>query len=62
MILVLDQIDRIAEKDSEFLAILQDFAKDCVDRRILIIVFVANENLVPSFMRCKNIIISIISN
>lgn len=56
MVLVLDQIDRIAKKDAEFLGMLQDFAKDCADKGILIVVFVASESLVTSLMRSKNIV------
>lgn len=62
MVLVLDQVDRIAKKDTEFLGILQDFAKDCADKGTLIIVFVASESLVPSIMRSKNIINLIFCN
>nr|CAG8568349.1 3407_t:CDS:2 [Entrophospora candida] len=51
MVLVLDQVDRIAKRDQEFLGILQDFAKDCADKHALVIIFVASEGLVPQLMR-----------
>nr|CAG8552851.1 7490_t:CDS:2 [Entrophospora candida] len=51
MVLVLDQVDRIAKKDQEFLGILQDFAKDCADKHALVIIFVASEGLVTQLMR-----------
>ena len=59
IVLVLDQVDRIAKDDQKFLGILQDFAKDCVDKHTLVIIFVASEGLVPQFMRCKDVIILI---
>ncbi|CAG8852241.1 38157_t:CDS:2, partial [Gigaspora margarita] len=45
MVLILDQVDRIAKKDHEFLGMLQDFAKDCADRGSLVIIFIASEGL-----------------
>jgi len=54
MILVLDQTDRIAKQDPEFLRGLQDFAKSCADNEVLCIIFVASEGITPRLMRCKN--------
>ncbi|KAF0416967.1 hypothetical protein F8M41_007369 [Gigaspora margarita] len=54
IVLVLDQVDRIAKKDPEFLGILQDFAKDCADRGSLVIVFIASEGLVPQIMKSRS--------
>ncbi|RHZ65139.1 hypothetical protein Glove_319g144 [Diversispora epigaea] len=53
VVLVLDQVDRIAKNDSRFLEILQDFAKDCADRHSLIIIFIASEGLVPQLLRSR---------
>ncbi|CAI2190537.1 19455_t:CDS:2 [Funneliformis geosporum] len=44
IILVLDQVDRIAKQDPIFFGILQDFAKDHADRRSIIIVFIATRS------------------
>ncbi|CAG8628347.1 8774_t:CDS:2, partial [Gigaspora margarita] len=44
IVLILDQVDRIAKKDPEFLEILQDFAKDCADRGPLVIIFIATRS------------------
>ncbi|CAG8791496.1 16896_t:CDS:2, partial [Gigaspora rosea] len=51
IVLILDKINCIAEEDPKFLEILQDFAKDCADRGPLVIIFIANESLVPQFMK-----------
>ncbi|RHZ81271.1 hypothetical protein Glove_122g7 [Diversispora epigaea] len=53
MVLVLDQVDRIAKKDPVFLGILQDFAKDSADGGTLVIVFIASEGLVPQIMKSR---------
>ncbi|KAF0424565.1 hypothetical protein F8M41_006508 [Gigaspora margarita] len=45
MVLILDQVDRIAKKNYEFLEMLQDFAKNCADRGSLVIIFIASEGL-----------------
>ncbi|CAG8633033.1 3823_t:CDS:2, partial [Diversispora eburnea] len=54
MVLILDQVDRIAKKDLEFLRILQDFAKDCADLGSLDIIFVASEGIVPQIMKSRS--------
>ncbi|RHZ60327.1 hypothetical protein Glove_355g68 [Diversispora epigaea] len=54
VVLVLDQVDRIAKKDSEFLGILQDFAKDCADNYSLVIIFVASEGLVSRLLQSRS--------
>ncbi|RIB30791.1 hypothetical protein C2G38_2151768 [Gigaspora rosea] len=53
IVLVLDQVDRIAKDDPKLLGILQDFffAKDCADRGTLVIVFIASDGLVPRVMK-----------
>jgi ABC-type dipeptide/oligopeptide/nickel transport system ATPase component len=43
-VLVIDSVDILAEKKADFLALLQDFAKECADRGILRIVFVCTTN------------------
>ncbi|RIA83517.1 hypothetical protein C1645_833701 [Glomus cerebriforme] len=45
IVLILDQIERIAKKNQDFLGILQDFAKDHADRGSIIIVFVTPQLL-----------------
>ena len=45
MILVLDQTDRVAKQDPEFLRGLQDFTKSRVNDEALCIIFVANEGM-----------------
>jgi len=57
IVLVLDQIDRIAKQDPRFLGILQDFAKDCADKGTIVIVFIASEGLVPQIMKCRDVMI-----
>jgi len=59
IVLVLDQVDRIAKSDPKFLGILQDFAKDCADRGTLVIVFIASKGLVPQIMKCRDMIFNI---
>ncbi|CAG8723040.1 9736_t:CDS:2, partial [Ambispora leptoticha] len=54
IVLVLDQVDRIAKKDPEFLGILQDFAKSGADRGTLVIVFIASEGLIPQIMKSRS--------
>ncbi|CAG8714162.1 9854_t:CDS:2, partial [Ambispora leptoticha] len=54
IVLILDQVDRIAKEDPKFLRILQDFAKDCADKGTLVIVFIASEGLVPQIMRSRS--------
>ncbi|RHZ44228.1 hypothetical protein Glove_750g52 [Diversispora epigaea] len=54
IVLVLDQVDRIAKTDPEFLGILQDFAKDCADKGTLVFVFIASEDLVPQIMKSRS--------
>ncbi|RIA98869.1 P-loop containing nucleoside triphosphate hydrolase protein [Glomus cerebriforme] len=54
MVLILDQIDRIAKKDPEFLGILQDFAKDYADKGSIIIVFVSSESLIPRLLQSRS--------
>lgn len=43
MVLVIDSADRLAKKDPDFLAVLQDFAKDCADFGTLRIVFISSD-------------------
>jgi len=43
MVLVLDSVDRLAKGTPEFLAYLQDFAKDCADRGNLRVVFITSD-------------------
>ncbi|CAG8649106.1 7659_t:CDS:2, partial [Ambispora gerdemannii] len=54
IVLILDQVDRIAKEDPKFLRILQDFAKDCADKGTLVIVFIASEGLVPQIMKSRS--------
>ncbi|RIB18133.1 hypothetical protein C2G38_2037153 [Gigaspora rosea] len=54
MVLILDQVDRIAKKDHEFFGMLQDFAKDCADGGYLVIIFIASEGLVPQMMKSRS--------
>ncbi|RIB30803.1 P-loop containing nucleoside triphosphate hydrolase protein [Gigaspora rosea] len=54
IVLVLDQVDRIAKRDPMFFEILQDFAKDCADRGTLVIVFIASDGLVPRVMQSRS--------
>ncbi|CAG8684004.1 4047_t:CDS:2, partial [Ambispora gerdemannii] len=54
IVLVLDQVDRIAKKDPEFLGMLQDFAKSGADRDTLVIVFIASEGSVPQIMKSRS--------
>ncbi|CAG8532037.1 11459_t:CDS:2 [Scutellospora calospora] len=54
IVLILDQVDRIAKDDPKFLRILQDFAKDCADKGTLVIVFIASEGLVPQIMKSRS--------
>jgi hypothetical protein len=49
IVLILDQVNRIAKQDPDFLGILQDFAKDHADRGSIIIVFIASEGLHHNF-------------
>jgi hypothetical protein len=43
MVLVFDSVDRLAKGAPEFLAFLQDFAKDCADKGNLRIVFITSD-------------------
>ena len=43
MVLVIDSADRLAKEDPDFLARLQDFAKDCADFGTLRIVFISSD-------------------
>ncbi|RIA95722.1 P-loop containing nucleoside triphosphate hydrolase protein [Glomus cerebriforme] len=54
IVLILDQVDRIAKNDQEFLEILQDFAKDHADRGSIIIVFVSSEGLVQKLLKSRS--------
>nr|CAG8569419.1 11351_t:CDS:2 [Entrophospora candida] len=54
IVLILDQVDRIAMNDQKFIEILQDFAKVCADEGSLIVVFIASEGLVPQIMRSRS--------
>jgi hypothetical protein len=42
--LVLDGVDRVAARDVDFLALLQDFASDCADAGALRVVFVSSDS------------------
>ncbi|CAG8564346.1 5604_t:CDS:2, partial [Paraglomus occultum] len=54
IVLILDQVDRIAKEDPKFLRILQDFAKDCAEKGTLVIIFIASEGLVPQIMKSRS--------
>ena len=43
MVLVIDSVDRLAKGIPEFLAFLQDFAKDCADKGNLRLVFITSD-------------------
>jgi hypothetical protein len=53
MVIIYDNINRLARKNPEILDILQDDAKDNADERKYIAVFVCSEDSVPERMKCK---------
>ncbi len=53
LVVIIDNVNRLAEKNTQILEELQDFAKDTADDRILRVVFVANEGYALRFLEGK---------
>ncbi len=51
LVVVIDNINRLAQKDPNLLEALQDLAKDGADNGTLCIVFVASEGNAPRFLQ-----------
>ena len=51
-VLIIDNADRLAQKQQELLDLFQDYAKDTADKGIIAVVFMSNEG-VPRRMRSK---------
>lgn len=52
-VLVIDNINRLALKDPDLLWILQNWAKDCADKKNLCIVFVSSEGLGETLLQSE---------
>jgi len=50
-VLVIDDVNYLAEKSPDLLESLQLFAKDCADGRALYIIFVSTDGLAPSLLQ-----------
>lgn len=59
LVVVIDNVNRLAKKNPQILEELQDFAKDTADRRTLRVVFVASEGNAPRFLEGKKLSISL---
>jgi Cdc6-like AAA superfamily ATPase len=52
-VLIIDNVNRLAEKHREILYRFQDYAKDAADKGRVTVVFVSNEGRVPRRMKGK---------
>ena len=54
-VLIIDNANRLAEKQQELLDLFQDYAKNAADKGIVTVVFVSSEGRVPRRMMGKSI-------
>ena len=54
-VLIIDNANRLAQKNQELLELFQDYAKDSADERIVTVVFMSSEGRVPRRMMGKSI-------
>jgi hypothetical protein len=54
-VLIIDNANRLAQKNQELLDHFQDYAKDSADNGIISVVFVSSEGRVPRYMMRKSI-------
>jgi hypothetical protein len=52
-VLIIDNVNRLAQKSPDMLEMLQDFAKDCADRSHLLVMFVGSEGHAPCLLQSK---------
>jgi Cdc6-like AAA superfamily ATPase len=55
LVVVIDNINRLAKEDPKMLELLQDFAKNSADAGTIRIVFVASEGNAPGFLQGKRL-------
>jgi len=55
-VLIIDNANRLAEKQPELLDLFQDYAKAAADRGVATVVFVSSEGRVPRRMTGKSIL------
>jgi hypothetical protein len=57
--MIIDNANRLAQKQPELLELFQDFAKDTTDDGTVSVVFVSSEGRIPDYMRGKSIMFAV---
>jgi hypothetical protein len=59
-VLIIDNADRLAQKQPKLLEMIQCYAKDTADNGTVSVVFVLSEGRIPNCMSCKSIMFVIL--
>jgi len=59
-VLIIDNVNRLAQKQPKLLDLLQDYAKDTVDNGTVSVVFVSSDGRIPGRMSGKSIMFVIL--